>query len=320
MANDSDCQIISVEWGLNEEISSNLNVAPSIAQRVIDLLDQGNTVPFISRYRKEVTQGLQPEVIHAIKNRTDQLRAVIRKVQISISKLQLSGSKETQVKTELAKCKTVQEVDMVLEPYKPAAPKTLSGRAIEAGLDPIATAILLGTSINFANSCDIPQSAREVYESPHNVEDAVMHIISQRISKDINVNRAAEAACDLHPPWIITKKRNSVKMTEMNEAMRNSYETDLKKFDQYLEYRRSVDRILPHNVLAINRAENREIIRVSVEFNPIIRTKTMSLIENNFISKVHNSHRRLLDYASHEAWDKYIQTRLSRSIRLVTDR
>lgn len=111
---DNDCQIVSVEWGISKEVSNHCHVPENIAAKVIELLSKGDTVPFISRYRKETTKGLQPDVLYSIKKKSDQLKLVQEQVRKSMAKLSVGGMLDKEVKKNLARCKSVEEVAMIV--------------------------------------------------------------------------------------------------------------------------------------------------------------------------------------------------------------
>lgn len=235
---------------INNVLSKELNISIKYIDAVIDLLDQGNTVPFIARYRKEVTGGMSDETLRELFERLTYLRNLSSKKEDVIRLIEEQGKLTEELKTSIINCKTVTEVDDLYRPYRPKR-RTRATIAEGKGLKPLAEIILEG---NFKD--DIKVYASEFVNEEKEVktmEEALqgaMDIISEVISDEAEYRK-----------WI----RNFVFNEGVIETKGESKEPT--PYEMYYDYKENVKNIPAHRILAINRGEKEKILAAKVTCN-----------------------------------------------------
>ncbi|NFA60665.1 RNA-binding transcriptional accessory protein [Clostridium sporogenes] len=251
---------------INSILSKELNISIKYIDAVIDLLDQGNTVPFIARYRKEVTGGMSDETLRELFERLTYLRNLSSKKEDVIRLIDEQGKLTEELKASVLNCKTVTEVDDLYRPYRPKR-RTRATIAEEKGLKPLAKLILEG---NFKE--DIKTYASEFINEEKEVktvEDALqgaMDIISEIISDEAEYRK-----------WI----RNFVFNEGVIETKGESEEPT--PYEMYYDYKENVKTIPPHRILAINRGEKEKILAAKITCNEdrIVEYLKSKALKNN---------------------------------------
>ncbi|NFV13682.1 Tex family protein [Clostridium sp. FAM 1755] len=251
---------------INSILSKELNISIKYIDAVIDLLDQGNTVPFIARYRKEVTGGMSDETLRELFERLTYLRNLNSKKEDVIRLIDEQGKLTEELKASILNCKTVTEVDDLYRPYRPKR-RTRATIAEEKGLKPLAKLILEG---NFKK--DIKIYASEFINEEKEVktvEDALqgaMDIISEIISDEAEYRK-----------WI----RNSVFNEGIIEIKGESEEPT--PYEMYYNYKENVKTIPSHRILAINRGEKEKVLAAKITCNEdkIVEYLKSKALKNN---------------------------------------
>ncbi|EPY2307122.1 Tex family protein [Clostridium sporogenes] len=235
---------------INSVLSKELNISIKYIDAVIDLLDQGNTVPFIARYRKEVTGGMSDETLRELFERLTYLRNLSSKKEDVIRLIEEQGKLTEELKISIINCKTVTEVEDLYRPYRPKR-RTRATIAEGKGLKPLAETILEG---NFKEDIKVYASQFENEEKEvKTIEDALqgaMDIISEVISDEAEYRK-----------WI----RNFVFNEGVIETKGESKEPT--PYEMYYDYKENVKNIPPHRILAINRGEKEKILTAKVTCN-----------------------------------------------------
>ena len=235
---------------INSVLSKELNISIKYIDAVIDLLDQGNTVPFIARYRKEVTGGMSDETLRELFERLTYLRNLSSKKEDVIRLIEEQGKLTEELKISIINCKTVTEVEDLYRPYRPKR-RTRATIAEGKGLKPLGETILEG---NFKEDIKVyaSQFVNEEKEVK-TIEDALqgaMDIISEVISDEAEYRK-----------WI----RNFVFNEGVIETKGESKEPT--PYEMYYDYKENVKNIPPHRILAINRGEKEKILTAKVTCN-----------------------------------------------------
>ncbi|MDU1321453.1 MAG: Tex family protein [Clostridium botulinum] len=235
---------------INSVLSKELNISIKYIDAVIDLLDQGNTVPFIARYRKEVTGGMSDETLRELFERLTYLRNLSSKKEDVIRLIEEQGKLTEELKISIINCKTVTEVEDLYRPYRPKR-RTRATIAEGKGLKPLAETILEG---NFKEDIKVyaSQFVNEEKEVK-TIEEALqgaMDIISEVISDEAEYRK-----------WI----RNFVFNEGVIETKGESKEPT--PYEMYYNYKENVKNIPPHRILAINRGEKEKILTAKVTCN-----------------------------------------------------
>ena len=240
-----------------------LNLSVNQVNNVISLLDDGNTVPFISRYRKEQTGALSDEVLRKFHERLVYLRNLKDRKEDVLRLIDEQGKLTEEIRVSLEKAATLTEVEDIYRPYKQKK-RTRATIALEKGLKPLSDIIMEG---NFKG--DIKEEARKYINEEKSVlseEEAIngaLDIISEQISDKAKYRK-----------WI----RNLVSKEGKIETKGDSEQST--PFEMYYEYSEEVSKIPPHRILAINRGEKEKVLNVKIT---ISEDKIITYLENEVL-------------------------------------
>lgn len=270
---------------INEILAKELNISEKQVKSVVELLDDGNTVPFIARYRKEKTGGLSDEILRIFFERLTYLRGLENKKEDVIRLIKEQGNLTQDLKNKIIQCKNLTEVEDIYRPFKPKK-RTRAIIATEKGLKPLAQVILEGTFSGNLNSEASKYISKE--KEVLSEEDALkgaMDIISEIISDDANFRK-----------WIreFIKEKGSIETIGKSDD-RNNYE-------MYYEYKEAIKSIPSHRILAINRGEKEQVLQVKLNFNDerVINYLEKNILKNNEVTdeylkkSVRDSFKRLI--------------------------
>lgn len=270
---------------INEILAKELNISEKQVKSVVELLDDGNTVPFIARYRKEKTGGLSDEILRIFFERLTYLRGLENKKEGVIRLIKEQGNLTQDLKNKIIQCKNLTEVEDIYRPFKPKK-RTRAIIATEKGLKPLAQVILEGTFSGNLNSEASKYISKE--KEVLSEEDALkgaMDIISEIISDDANFRK-----------WIreFIKEKGSIETIGKSDD-RNNYE-------MYYEYKEPIKSIPSHRILAINRGEKEQVLQVKLNFNDerVINYLEKNILKNNEVTdeylkkSVRDSFKRLI--------------------------
>ena len=237
------------------EIKRSLKISENQVKSVLELLDQGNTIPFIARYRKEVTGGLDEEQINEIfklweygKNLFDRKEQVIRLIDEK-------GMLTEELKAEILSADKLVEVEDLYRPFKEKK-KTKATEAIAKGLEPLANYLLL-----FPKDDVLIEAEKYLNEQVKTVDEALegaKYIIAEMISDDANYRKALREEM----------MRSGIMITQVKKNAEDSK----KVYEMYYDYNEQISKIKPHRVLAINRAEKEKVITVKIDLDKTIMT------------------------------------------------
>ena len=250
-----------------EIISKELNIKVPQIENTVKLLDEGATVPFISRYRKEVTGNLDENQIGDILKAVTYLRNLEKRKEEVIALIDEQGKLTDELKNSILNSIKLQEVEDLYLPYKKRR-KTKADIAIEKGLEPLAQFVYLAKDLASLEKKALKYITEEVPTKEEAIEGAKL-ILAQGISE--NANYREEIRNTLLKDGIIYSK-NTKKASELDEK---------KVYGDYYEYSESVKTILSHRVLALNRGEKEDVLSVSLKVDDVVRAR----IETNILKK-----------------------------------
>ena len=249
-----------------KRLEEDLNLDGKRIEAAIKLIDEGNTIPFIARYRKEVTGNMNDDELRRLFERLTYLRSLEERMNTVISSIEEQGKMTDELKNQIDKVKTLSELEDIYRPYKPKK-KTRGSIAKEKGLEPLAKFILEeNTSIN------LYEKAKEFIcpdKGVNSIDDAINYakdIIAEIISDDPEIRKLIKAE-------INEKGRISSKEVKTDE--KNTYE-------MYKDYSESVKSIPPHRILALNRGENEKCLKITIDYN---EDKIIGCILNKYSHK-----------------------------------
>ena len=236
---------------LEEQIARELGCKPEQVEKTIALIDEGNTIPFIARYRKEVTGSLTDEQLRVFEQRLKALRNLEQKKEEVRKKIEEQGALTEELKTAIAQAQTVKEVEDIYLPYRPKR-RTRASDAKEKGLLPLAESLLAGEILDESWEMAIEAYLREEVPTPEDALSGARDIIAEWMSEK------AEARALLR-----RNLQNSgvIRTIKVNEDVSDSDLT----YEMYFSMQEPVSEIPAHRVLAMNRAEKEGVIRVKIE-------------------------------------------------------
>lgn len=229
-------------------IAKDVAVKPGQVEAVINLLEEGNTVPFIARYRKEVTGSLDEVQIKAVEDRYHYIQQLEQRKEEVIRLIQEQEKLTPELEQAILSATILQRVEDLYRPYKQKR-RTKATIAKEKGLEPLADLLLA-----FSDDA-LEQLAIDFVDNEQvaNTEEALIgarDILAERFADDASIREKIRAYS-----WKDGILVTSVKNTEIDEK---------NVFEMYYEYEEPVSRIVPHRILAINRGEKEEILKVSI--------------------------------------------------------
>ena len=231
-------------------IAQELKIKEQQVNATIDLLDSGNTIPFISRYRKEVTGELTEEHIRHIEERTQYLRNLVKRQEETLASIEEQGKLTPELTSAIEKSIKLQELEDIYLPFRPKK-RTRASIAKEKGLEPLAELILAQDNANNleAIATDFINADLEV----NSLEDAIngaMDIIAETVCEQAQIRALIRRQL-----W----QKGQI-ATELN-----SEDPELiKPFLMYAEYSEAVNTLPSHRILAINRGEKKDILKVKL--------------------------------------------------------
>lgn len=269
---------------VKETLKKEFNIKDFQVENTIKLIDEGNTIPFIARYRKEATGSLSDEVLRNFYDRLTYLRNLEEKKQDTIRLIDEQGKLTEEIKAKIENATTLQEVEDIYRPFRPKR-RTRATIAKEKGLEPLAKVI----SSNEVIDGDVEEYAKPyLNENVPTVEEAyqgAMDIIAEDISDDADIRKYIRSFT-----W-----NNGIIVTQALKQERSPYE-------MYYDYKEAVKTIPPHRILAINRAEREKYISVKIEIdseriiNRLIESKVnkASIFAEYYKKAIEDSYKRLI--------------------------
>ena len=278
-----------------EIIAQELQIKQSQVESTIKLIDEGNTIPFIARYRKEVTGGLSDEVLRNLGERLTYLRNLESRKEEVIKSIDSQGKLTQEIIKDLENCITLAEVEDIYRQYKQKK-RTRATIAKEKGLESLADAI-----IKQDESIDINKYAEGYINKEkevNSVEDAIngaLDIIAENISDNPEYRKKIKKIC----------YREGIINTKSAKDEKSNYE-------MYYDFQEKVNRIPSHRILAINRGEKEEFLKVKID-KP--EEKILELIQNDIIKNNKSQYAELLNNCIQDSFTRLIEPSIDREIR-----
>lgn len=267
-------------------------------KNTISLIEEGNTVPFIARYRKEMTGALDEVQIRDIVERWQYIQNLDQRKDEVTRLIDEQGKLTPELSQQIEKASKLQEVEDLYRPYKQKR-RTKATVAKEKGLEPFAQWIL-------AFSSDI--SPDEKASQFINEEKGVSSIEEAFAgAKDIIAETVSDDADSRKGIRLETYKNGKVESTLKDET-----KDEKKVYEMYYEYDESVAKIVPHRILALNRGEKEEVLRIGVKSNA---ERILNELNKRWIKKPHSPSADIVKEAVEDAYKRLIQPSIEREIR-----
>lgn len=279
---------------INDILKKEFNLRDEQINNTIKLIDEGNTIPFIARYRKEMTGEMSDVTLRAFYDKLIYLRNLQNRKDDVIRIIEEQGKLTSEIKVSIEKANTLQEVEDIYAPYKQKK-RTRATIAKERGLEQLALDIL---NKNISNIDEEASKYINPEKEVNSVEDAIKganDIIAEIVSDDAKIRKYIRELA-LREGVIVTKNSNEEKSV----------------YDMYYDYSESVRTIAPHRVLAINRGEKEDFLKVKVEIN---NEKVINYIINEYVNDKNLKNKEVIVSAIEDSYKRLIFPSIEREIR-----
>lgn len=277
-------------------IASELNVRNGQVEAAVKLIDEGCTIPFISRYRKEATGALNDEQLRNLDERLKYLRNLEDKKAQVLASIEEQGMLTDELKSQIEKAETMVAVEDLYRPYRPKR-RTRATIAKEKGLEPLANIVLLQMTKE-----PLLKTAQEYVSDEKEVrsaEDALagaMDIIAESVSDNADYRTKIRE---------LTFKEGILRSTAKDAETRSVYE-------MYYDFSEPVAKMAGHRVLAVNRGENEKLLTVKIEAP---EDKILSYLERQIITRDNEYTASVLKDAVKDSYERLIAPSIEREIR-----
>ncbi|MDT2620215.1 Tex family protein [Lactococcus petauri] len=273
-----------------QKIAELLNIKSSQVQKILELTAEGNTVPFIARYRKEVTGSLDEVEIKKIIDENDSLTKLKDRKTAVLSKIEEQGKLTDALKAQIAAAEKLSEVEDLYLPYKEKR-RTKATVAKENGLFPLAQLIVKNTP---SLEEEAEKYTNETFATVAKALQGAMDILAEAISEDAKLRS-----------WLLSE----VKQNSLLESRLKEQSLDEKKvFQIYYEFAEKISELPNHRVLALNRGEKMGVLSVKFEHN---EDKILRFFENRFAAR----NNKYMSLAIKEAVKKKLLPAMERAVR-----
>lgn len=281
-----------------ETLAKELSIGRQQAESAVRLLDEDNTIPFIARYRKEVTGGLDDTVLRALEERLRYLRSLQKRREEVFALIQASGKLNeqqlNQVEVSLQRASLLSEVEDIYRPYKQKR-KTRASAAREKGLEPLAQFLQAQRQ-----GSSLEQEAQKFIDPKKGVEDAAQAIAG---AQDILAEQLSDS------PQVRARLRDYLQKNAQISTTIGTKENKIYKM--YSDYSESIGKIPSHRVLAIDRGEREEALKVSLEADS---QAALHLLEQELIRK-NSPFAKQLREVCEDSYKRLLFPSLERQIR-----
>ena len=280
-----------------KKLAEEFNLKEEQVKKTVELIDEGNTIPFIARYRKEETGSLDDNVLRDLDDRLTYLRNIEKRKEEVTNLITEMGKMTDEIAAAIAAAQTITEVDDIYRPFRPHR-KTRASVAKEKGLEPLAELIM----------------------AQHKVYDPTIEVQAEAyISEEKNVASADEAiagACDIIAESVSDNAdfRKTIRKVTFDTGMlttKNAKDEE-SVYQQYYEYSDRICKIPSHRVLAINRGEKEEFLKVSITVEKGI---ILNYLCGEMITELKSPAVKYIEAAILDSYDRLIAPSIEREIR-----
>lgn len=286
---------------ISAKLTEEFNLRPDHVKNILGLLDEGNTIPFIARYRKEMTGAIDDQVLRALNDRYEYLKNLEKRKE-EVAKAITEQEKMTdEIQAAIDGAQTMTEVEDIYRPFKQKK-KTRASVAAEKGLKPLAEFILEQQGDPYAEA----QKYIDAEKGVNNVDEAIAgakDIIAEVVSDNAELRKKLRSLLEKHGEM-------QVKLVKDDE--RGTYA-------MYADYTELIPEIKNHRILAINRGEKEECLKVKIFFEPAIAKRVC--VAKFLKDKNETLCAKLIEEAADDGYDRLIEPSIEREVRaILTDR
>ena len=286
---------------IKQQLTEEFHLRPDHAENILKLLDEGNTIPFIARYRKEMTGAIDDQVLREFNDRYEYLKNLNKRKQEVENAITEQGKMTEEIQAAIDAAQTMTEVEDIYRPYKQKK-KTRASVAIEKGLQPLAEFILEQESDPYKEAekyIDEEKGVLTVEEAINGAKD----IIAEIISDNAELRKKLRSMLENHGEMQVKMVKDDEKGT----------------YAMYADYAEIIPEIKNHRVLAINRGEKEECLKAKVYFNPDIAKRIC--MAKYIKAKGQADCIKLIEEAADDGYDRLIEPSVEREVRaILTDK
>lgn len=281
---------------INRALAKELTVDLWQVEAAVNLIDEGNTIPFISRYRKEITGSLNDEVLRKLYERLNYLRNLEEKKQQVISSIEEQGKLTEELKAQILAAETLVVVDDLYRPFRPKR-RTRATIAKEKGLEPLANIILFQMTDQPLE--EEAKSFLSEEKGVHTVQDAIagaMDILAESVSDEADYRIRIRS---------LTVKEGKLISVAKDEKAQSVYE-------MYYDYEEPVSKVAGHRILALNRGEKEKFLTVKIEAP---EDRILQYLKKKVITRENPVTNPVLEAVVEDSYKRLISPAIEREIR-----
>ena len=283
-----------------EQLAQEFKLKPDQVEKTVALIDEGNTIPFISRYRKEVTGGLDDNVLRDLNDRLTSLRALEKRKEEVSNLIAEQGKMTPEIAQAIQNARTVTEVDDIYRPFRPHR-KTRASVARERGLEPLALLIMEQRPVydpTIEKEAEAYVDEEKGVPTPEDAIQGAHDIIADDVSDNAEFRKAIR---------VMTISNGLI-------STRAAKEED-SEYAQYYEYDEPLMRVPGHRILAVNRGEKEEFLKVNIKLDP---TLPLDYLKSKVVTNQESPAYPHICAALEDSYDRLIQPAIEREIRTST--
>ena len=285
-----------------EKLSKEFNIRYDYSNNIINLIEEGNTIPFIARYRKELTGSCDDQVLREFNDRLNYLKNLQKRKEEVSNSITEQGKMTEEIQNALSIAETLTEVEDIYRPYKPKR-KTRASVAIEKGLQPLADIIFeQKTTENILELAEQFINEEKGVESAENALNGAKDIIAEMISDNAEIRKALRQFMN----------ETAFISTTLDESKENAF-----TYEMYKEFKEEIKKIPSHRILAINRGKNEDCLKVKL----LVTDEDCLKIIEDFVIIKKSTTADILKECVADSFERLIFPSLEREIRNdLTDR
>lgn len=286
---------------ISQRLTNEFNLRQDHVDNILKLLDEGNTVPFIARYRKEMTGAIDDQVLRQLVDRYEYLQNLEKRKEEVAKSITEQEKMTEEIQLALAAAETLTEVEDIYRPFKQKK-KTRASVAIEKGLQPLADFILAQSGDPYKEAENYINEEKGVLTVADAINGA-KDIIAEIISDNAELRKKLRALLENHGEMQVKMVKDDEKGT----------------YSMYADYAELVPEIKNHRILAVNRGEKEDFLKVKIYFDTDIAKR---VCVSKYVRKRDNEDcAKLVEEAASDGYDRLIQPSIEREVRaILTDR
>ncbi|CAG9767210.1 unnamed protein product [Ceutorhynchus assimilis] len=300
-------------WDESMLLAEKSFIDEDVAKNLIKLWEEGNTIPFIARYRKNVIKDMTPEDLRTVKENYSEI-CVLKKKMITVAKAVTSlGKLDNKLQGNIFTARTVEELDHIYAPFKTADSKiSLAERARKCGLAEPAVHLLNNTSM--VNVAEYVNPDVTYLKSPTDVEKGLMHLMASEMARDPEILKELR---DLRAKTYFKLSTKKAKVVQKKETKTIKSQKDETKFENYYDFSITTCNLKAHQILAINRGEAQKLLSVKIEIPEFVEKQFKYFCNKKwtFKSQYDTQRQELIGAAINDAYQRLISPLITREIR-----